>query len=481
MNIIDKAISVFSPNAGLRRQSARAAIAIQERFLRRYEGASQGRRTKNWFTPGTSANSEVDGGLRNLVNRSRDLVRNNPYASRAVTVIASNVVGTGIIPNPTVSSKPQKKRIKDLWWNHFETTAVDADGNLDIYGLQALWIRTVAESGEVLIIRRRLGDFPLRLQTLECDYLDTSKDTINYQNNGNFIIHGIEYNQNGERVAYHLFKDHPGDRFKGTIESRRIPATDVIHIYRTDRPGQGRGIPWAAPVLLRLRDLDEYEDAQLTRQKIATCFAAFIQQDVDGTSTADNKLEKVEPGIVQYLAPGETVTFANPPGTEGYDAYTKAVLRSIAVGYGVTVEALTGNLSDVNFSSGRMGWLEFQRNLTQWQNNLMLPALNKVWSWFMETTSIMGVRAVPTDWTMPRREMIQPKEELEAMRDEVRNGFTPWQEQVRKLGGDPDDVITKMVDDQKSFDDNSLMFDCDGRRSLKGAPKNASSNKVSAG
>lgn len=482
MNILDKAISVFSPSTGYRRAAARTALAIQEAHLRRYEGASYGRRTKNWHTQSTSANAEIDGSLRKLVDRHRDLVRNNAWAGKAIEVIANNVVGTGIIPNPDTNSAPQRKRIKDLWWKYAEKKGIDVDGMNDIYGLQNLWIRTVAESGEVLIVRRRLGnEFPLRLQTLEGDYLDGSRDTFNYNGTGNYITNGIEYNQNGERVAYYLFPEHPGGNKRGVLQSKRIPAEEVIHIFKTDRPGQNRGIPWGTRVLLSLRDLDDYEDSELTKQKIASCFAAFIQQTPEGETIPDNKLEKVEPGLVQYLAPGETVAFANPPSTSGYSAYTDAVLHKIAAGYGITFEALTGKLSEVNFSSGRMGWLEFQRNLTAWQNNLMLPALDKIWQWFMETAGIFGVKAVDADWTMPRREMIQPKEELEAMQAETRNGFVPWQDQVRKFGNDPDDVIAKFVEDQKLFDSNNIKVDCDGRNPLKGASKDGSNNNVSAG
>ena len=50
----------------------------------------------------------------------------------------------------------------------------------------------------------------------------------------------------------------------------------MLHLFDRLRPGQVRGVPWFAPVILKLRDLDEYDDAELVRKKIEACFAAFV-------------------------------------------------------------------------------------------------------------------------------------------------------------------------------------------------------------
>ncbi|WP_164146025.1 phage portal protein, partial [Stenotrophomonas maltophilia] len=81
----------------------------------------------------------------------------------------------------------------------------------------------------------------------------------------------------GRRVAYWLFDEHPGSALAmRSLESRRIPAEDVIHVFLSKRPGQARGYSWLAPVMQRMRSFDEMEDAIMEQAKIAACFAAFV-------------------------------------------------------------------------------------------------------------------------------------------------------------------------------------------------------------
>ena len=162
MNFIDRAIGFISPKRGFERARYRAAAEA----LRAFEGASRGRRTANWYAPGSSANTEIYPALRTLRNRSRDLVRNNPYAKRAIQAIATNLVGTGIRPSPNATSKQADTRIKKLWKDWAETKKCDWDGKHNIYGLQHLAVRTLTESGEVVILRRRVNEkgLPLPIQ-----------------------------------------------------------------------------------------------------------------------------------------------------------------------------------------------------------------------------------------------------------------------------------------------------------------------------
>jgi capsid protein len=45
----------------------------------------------------------------------------------------------------------------------------------------------------------------------------------------------------------------------------------VRHIFKVKRAGQARGPSWFGPVILRMKDLDEFEDATLMKQKVAAC------------------------------------------------------------------------------------------------------------------------------------------------------------------------------------------------------------------
>lgn len=463
MNILDKAIQVLSPERALKRAQSRTALRVIEDFEKRsYNAASHSRRTANWHAPSTSANRELEYSLRTLRNRSRDMVRNNDYAKRAIEVIDGNAIGTGIRPAPWEDGRVEK-RVKKLWNQWGESTACDWDEQLDFYGIQGLVLRTVAESGECLILRRRNAqDIPVQLQVLEPDYLDPYKTSMAIVAGQPFDFMGISFDARGKRRGYWLYDTHPSEGFN--YQSRFVPADDVIHVYLKERPGQARGVPWGVQSFIKLRDLGEYQDAQLIRQKIAACFSVFVHSQ-SGTSVLGNnekdRLEKVEPGIIEYLSPGEQVTMAVPPPAEGYRDYTATVLHEIAAGYGITYEAMTGDYSQVNFSSGRMGWIEMSRNIKKWQYRMMMPLVcDRVWQWFIEAAQISGQigRDVPVKWTPPRREMIDPVKEVKGMAAEVANGFASWAEKVRENGYDPDDVIDEMQSDKAKLESFGIIL-----------------------
>ena len=123
---------------------------------------------------------------------------------------------------------------------------------------------------------------PLQLQVLEAIIL--MKDIILLLKIRNSIRMGIEVVQ-WEYQTYHLYKDHPGESFIGVSVGQkiRVIAQDIAHIFKPDRAGQMRGRPKMASVILKLHDLDQYDDAELVRKKGAAMFGGFIYEDVPRT------------------------------------------------------------------------------------------------------------------------------------------------------------------------------------------------------
>lgn len=490
LNFVDRAVNFFAPGLGLKRMQNRYRIAQAQLLTRKFEAAATGRRTGSWIANSTSANAEIHQALASLRNRSRDLVRNNPYAKNAVRKIANNVVGTGIIPTPVLNSRPQEKKIKNLWKDWAESTQCDFDGHYDFAGIEKLVMRTVAESGECLVRKRIVNDpslpLPLQLQVLEGDFIDTFKHGP--LADGAYIMYGVEFNKLGKIIAYWLYENHPGD--SGVINfntvSNRYPADEIIHVFEKERPGQFRGVPAGHGSMLRLKDLDEYEDAQLVRQKIAACFSVFVTDSnvaMPGMSADDSTLtDMVEPGIIQKLKPGESVAFATPPGAEGFGEYTKTVLRGIAAGYGMDYTTLTGDLTSVNFSSGRMGWLEFNRNIAEWQWQMLVPMFcNKAWGWFIQMAAIYGVTragvAVRVSWSTPKREQINPEAETKATLASVQGGLIAWSDAILEAGYNPDEQIDKMKRDKEAFEKAGLPAYTDKAKMADKVPPAAADNQ----
>lgn len=490
MSMLDSLFPGFAAKRSDARLKKLRTEMTMDVIKRRFEGAAGGRRNDGWRTSGTDANSENAPALAKLRNRARDQRRNNPFAERAITGIADNVVGAGIVPLPLAKRDRDGVKLMDLWQAWAETTACDADGLEDFYGLQHMIMEAVAESGECLIRRRRRFSsdglpVPVQLQVMEADFLDESKAAIVGLNR---IIQGIEFDALGKRVAYWLFDEHPGANVAwGSLQSRRVPAEDVIHVFFRKRPGQARGYTWLAPVIQRMRNFDEMEDAVMEQAKIAACFAGFITKDPDSSPQGVTKrpplIDRMEPGMLQELSTGEEVSFGTPPTFNGYAPYSLQALHAIAVGLGVPYELLTGDLKGVNFSSGRMGWLNFARRVDVWQWRMLIPQLcDQVWRWFMEAQVLLpgGVTDdVKAYWVPPRRDMVDPKAETENVITRVRNGLTTWPDALRELGiTDPKRHAEQIKKANDMIDKYGLVLDCDPRRvAAAGSPSQPPSNE----
>lgn len=466
MNILDRAIVAIAPAAGLRRLRAKRAAQA----LMNYDIANGGRRTKS-IRPNALDADGAAARRQTIAFAARDMVRNSSIAARAQSVVVSNVIGDGIIPGLEAARDSTRARFMDLVRDHCDTTAVDADGRANLYGLQRLVFAAAFTDGEALVrIRRRtLRDglaLPFQLQLLEADYLDETQDIA--APSGITIRNGVEYDASGRRVAYHLHDEHPGSvsRFSST-RSRRVPASEVIHVYRQDRPGQQRGVSWLAPVAIHLQDLSDYLDAQVMRQKIAACFAAFrVSPDAeDGEAVVPAKLS---PGAIATLGPGEDIRFADPPSVDGLDEFVRTSLRAIATGVGITYEALSGDLSNVNYSSARMGRMEMDRNVSAWQWLMLTPQmLDPIGGLMLEAWQAVeptrDLRRARVTWTPPARVIVDPTREIPAMRDAIRAGLKSWQSTVRGLGFDPETVAAEMAQDNAMFDRLGLKTDSDAR------------------
>lgn len=349
-----------------------------------HEAAGTGRRLKSWIPYDASPRREHVK-LPMLRARSRDACRNNPVARAAIERMVTDFIGTGVSPKPMAESEHLRLKLIDAWesWS----AVCDADGQTDFYGLQTLALRAMFESGEVLALLEPndAGGIPLQVRLLESDHLPFKNERLK---NGHRIVDGIEFDPRGRRVAYWLHPRHPGDADVTDNEPRRIEASRVLHLFEATRPGQLRGVPVLASVLVRLKDLDEFDDAQLQRQKIANLFVGFIERPPlepgqepigpDGQPLPADPAEQpplqFEPGIIQELLPGEEVKFSTPPGTsDGYRDFTRLQLHVVAAALGIPYALLTGDYADTNDRVVRVAINEYKRRALALIRNVLVP------------------------------------------------------------------------------------------------------------
>jgi lambda family phage portal protein len=453
---------------------AQSQLYMQQ--LRAYEAGKQSRRSENWYAPNRGPNSDIRAVLQRIVSRHQDAVDSSEWASKAIVVIVNNWIGEGIIGEPA----NKNKKYAQLWNSWADSTACDFYGKLNFYGLQALVARTIAVRGSCLVRRRideRLilkGLPPLTLQVLEPDWLDMSKD------DGGSIIFGKEYDEDGRLNGYWIRKNHPGesDWRQSRLGSDLIPASEICHVYDVRRPGQATGVPWGASSLMRLRDIGDHEQARLMLDKLAACCMGFMTDaDPDAVdirldpnnpdSDVPTLFERLEPGAIEILPPGKSMIFNTPPPAGNFVELQCHHLHAVAAGYGITFEALTGILSEVNFSNGRMGWLEFHRNVGRWRWNIAIPQLlDPVHEWFAMAVASTGMaqRIAPRMiWTPPRREMIDPTREIPALVAAVRAGFMSLSEVQRSLGYVPDQVMEELAKDLQRARDLGIALTVDAK------------------
>lgn len=495
VNWIDRALLALSPKAALKRAASREAARLLY-ATRSYDGGRHSRATFGWVAGSTSANAEIYGGLLLLRNRARDLVRNNPHAAKALRVLTNNIVGSGITAMARTPDPALNKKIDDLWKRFVDEC--DFNGQLDYYGLQRLAMRSMLEGGDTLTRFRpntsREKAVPLTLQLLESDFLDHRKNGM--LAGGNRVQQGIEFDPNGGRAAYWLFRDHPGEapfNIPNSYISDRIPASTVLHLYEIQRLGQIRGVSWFAPGMTKARDLDTYEEAELVRKRIEACVAAIVIGSDDEnelgitTSEGDNdtsdtgpaivdgsgkKVEQFEPGLIAYARGGKDVKFTQPSITREYADYTTVQLRKLSSGWDITYELMTGDLSKVNFSSIRIGLNEMRRSVEVMQWLTLTPMfLTPVWNAFHDFAEVSGKLPANTprifELTMPRFESADPKTDTNADVAAIRALLLSPQEAIRRRGGDPDQVLADATAWHKKLEKAGIVSDADAAQSAK--------------
>lgn len=471
-----------------KKEARRLAKAVY--VLRQYDGAASGQRRQGFGGRGTSANTEVGGALRTLRDRARSMVRNTPHGFAMVDVMVRHVVGTGITPVWNTGSDRLDNQVSLLWeeW----AARSDAAEELDFYAQQALMVRSMVEGGETLtrlVDLRHAEDarMPLRLQLLEGDHIDGSRDGRVIDGHRSRL--GVGLGEWDRRTGYWLFEDHPGEQIAtwtaASYTSRFVTRDQLVHLYRPLRIGQIRGVTWLAPVLLAAKDLAELLQNTIVKSGVEAAFSGFIMDNGGGPAnigeatdaqTGDTTMMP-EPGMLMRLR-GQDIKFAEPKTSTQFEPVAVATLMAMAAGTGHTYDQITGDLRQANYSSLRAGKIEHRRLVEQVQWHDVIPRLGRIADRFIDRAILAGslrsrADGYPRDWVPPANEPIDPLKDLEADIAAVRAGRMSPQEFISQWGRD----WKKVVADTKAFwsfaDQNGMAFDIDPRRPSNGgaAPK----------
>ena len=432
---------------------------------RRFDAAAGGRRWQGVQTFG-NVNAEIGAAAGPVRRRASYYARNNPWIANGVSAIVAGAIGAGIKPQAQHPDPAVREALGAAWQRW--TDDADADGVTDLYGMQALAVRAMVEAGECFALLT-LTDRGLRVRLLDADMAPI--DETRELGDGRRTIQAVEFDADGTRAAYWFHAERPEvPAFSTTL--RRVPAAGVAHLFAPLAPGQVRGMSWLAPVLLRLHELDLYEDAQLVRQKVAALFAGFVVDPTgtaagfDGAPVGNVLTTGLEPGTLKVVPPGYDIKFSDPAqiGTDTTD-FLRLQLRSIAAGLGVPDYLVTGDLSQANYSSLRAALVEFRTRLEQLQFGVIVHQFCRpVWrAWVL--SEVLAGRLVgdlsellAVEWIAPAQPWVDPEKDAKAAAEQIAQGFTSRRRVVASQGWDVEDLDREIAADRDRARDLNLAF-----------------------
>jgi lambda family phage portal protein len=449
---------------------------------------------RTWFTFSKSADTDSIYDLPTLRARSRDLVRNNPIATGAISTIRSNVVGSGLSlkARPDYAALGMTDEQADAWSETVErefkywsdSPECDVTRTQNFYGLQALAFRSFMESGDTFALLPFVdpqGPIPygLRIQLVEADRVETpggvplgpaiaQSGSINGSDPNNRIVSGVEINTVGAPIAYHICNQHPSDPPIGDRKWTRVLAfgktgrRNVLHVFDRTRPGQNRGIPLMAPVIEQLKQLDRYTEAELMAAVVSAMFTVFVKTEAgDGlagddvtTKTGQKVIDSSKEvglgnGAILDLLPGEDVQFADPSRpNSGYSPFVDQILQQIGVALNLPFEVLIKHFT-ASYSAARAALLQAWQAFKQWRDFLSTSFCTPVYEAWMEEAIAMDRIDAPgffddtairraylgCEWIGDAPSQIDPLKEIQAANERVEAGVSDLTYETMSLTG----------------------------------------------
>jgi lambda family phage portal protein len=474
---------------------------MQMQLAGQYRGAEAGRLRGDWNLGATNTTPDT-WELTTLRNRSRDLNRNDPVASGATDTLGHNIVGRGLRPQARLRaeylgiSEDQARELQrqaEFIWQAWVPMA-DSGNRLDFNELQFLALRKIVEDGEVLALPIMAPE-PWRPIKRAIELLEADRLCPGMTQSAAGNVTGVEVGSRGEPLAYWI---SPVDQQSGAYNlasPQRIEARDrqgrprVLHIFRTTRPGQLRGVPFFAPALTYFKDLADYLEAEVVAARVAACLAVFIikadpYQAMAGAATGveqitNARVQGIEPGMIPYLNVGEDIKIVDPKrGGETFNGFVEGVLRLIGASLGLPYELLIKDFSKTNYSSARAALLEGRRMFINWRSWFAAKFCQPIWDLVLEEAFLRGQFDAPkfyenrleytrAQWIGGGWGWVDPVKEVQASKLAIDYGLSTQAEEVAGQGGDWEEVYEQLKREQDKAAELGLTFP------MSGAPKQA--------
>ncbi len=436
MNWIDRSIATISPRWAYKRMAWRSGMEV-------FDAGSRGRLNQGW-NPAQAPNEFRTASERSLIRaRAQDMERNADIGGAILSVFERNVIGTGFmlqskIPHdvPGNAEGVFNAQIEKLWKEFCKPENIDITGAQSLEEMEEMIIRRYVVDGGIFIVKVYTDDkkFPFKLQIRSVDELNTLTTTLSPPESGGRIVEGVEIDKYNRPVAYH-FKNVDGYMLD-PIQTVRIKAEDVIFLYKKTHPQQIREMSGFATALPRVKDVNQFVEAISIKERVLACLSVFIKKDTPsggmgrGVQTSRETIDysglSLAPGMVGELNPGDDVQTVIPSGqASNAKEWITTLVRLTAAGLGLSYEAVSRDLSQVNYSSARQGLLEDRKLYRKMQKMMIDKVLQPIYLEFLDAMYLSGQLNLPkygSDkekylnhiWTPPGNSWIDPLKEVNA-------------------------------------------------------------------
>lgn len=459
-------------------------------LARAWKAAKKDRLTADWLSVGGDINQELKSQLATIRMRARELEQNSDLARSFFSLNETHIVGpdgfTLQVQGKKSNGKPDdegNRRVEREYRRWSRRGVCEITGKYSEQSADRVNVRTTARDGECLVRMHDVRPTHRNPWGFVIELLDPARldHMLNVDlKDGNRVRLGVELNRAGRPVAYWL---KTGER-SGWVYQRdkheRVPAEDIIHWFEPDRPEQLRGVSWMASGMLDIHQLDQYREAAIVAARSGASKMGWVINKggnghamdlADEVDDNGDLIEEMEPGLIGHLNGDYSFTGFDPKYPhENYEPFTKATKRDLAMGLGVSYHGLTGDLTDVNFSSIRSGTLEERERWKVKQDGYASTVKERIYlRWLINAVfhgrlggnvsqEEMISRYSEHRWQGRRWSWVDPKKDIETVILAINAGLTSPQRVAAEMGMDVDEVLNQIAEFQAMVETKKISF-----------------------
>lgn len=460
---LDSLVEIISPKRAFQRKLYRFSYdAVDSHRLRK----------KRTGLGGTGDKQLTVTNLYKLREICRDMCRNNPLANGLLKIERNGVIGSGPKIQARTGDDKLNADIEAAWKEEMIDKPCDVTGRFNINQYIRKYYLSYRRDGDIFTVFA--ND---KLQAVEGEQVGTpwGRKTTKYFE----VINGIAYSKKTKRIiGYYIGKP---DRF-GYIRSttyKKYTPDRVHHMFDAERFSQSRGEPVLTPAINFIDTLCDYIDAELVAAKVNACFSMFISQEYPdvpeayakgisdtGEDADENKLEKMEPGMILYGSPGEKASGIGQtrPGAL-FDPFVLRMLTLIGRPLCMPLMLITMDFSGATFMNARLAYQKVQENWQAEQDNIIKPFVSRVWRWklqqLIETKQIKPGKSADKVFRHEvfcrRWPYVDPFKEAKADEQQLKNGTTTRTIICARQGDDFVDVSKRLAEEEKQRKESGLL------------------------